>query len=449
MGTEIRKEANKLTDAAVAKLKPEGKTRTVYPDSEVPGLELRVAPDGTRSFSLLYRPKGDPKKRRVSLGVYPDVKLGEARELARGYRNEARAGRDPSAERKREIAVQAERRANTVGAVAEDFLRLHVASLRSAREAEGVIRRELLGQFRKSGKDEKGKKVWKWADNPSNPRWRDRPVTEISSRDVKALLRAIIDGGHPYAARHALAWARGMFRWAIDEEAYGLELDPCSGVSAKKRGAPAVPRQVTLGADHLRLIWRAAESLGEPCGPFMQMLILSGQRRNEIARLRWSEIDMAEKVIVLPAERMKAKHPHELPLSAPMLDLLNGLTRKGDWVFPAPWGGPIGAFSRLKPELDKAIAGLAQAEGIDPGTLPAWRLHDLRRTMRTGLGAIPDIASDVRELTIAHIPPALVRTYDLHDYREPKRKALDLWAGRLARIVNPPPADRKVVPIHG
>jgi integrase len=426
----------RFLDALEKRPAPPGKWYDVW-DTQLPHFGVRVSDKGLRTFIVMKRRRGSAHPARFKIGRYPVLKLSEARDAARIAINDLDEGRAPAERKQQAIDAEAKSRQNTFGAVAEEFIKRHVAKLRSADIAEGVIRRELLGQLLKDGE---------WQDNRRSRRWRDRPITDITRRDVVKLLEEIVDSGRPHLARLVLAYARKLFRWAIGRDEYGLEANPCSEVSAKDHGAPTVARQVTVANDHLRLIWTAADTLGEPFAPFVKMLILSGQRRNEIARLRWSEIDMAEKVVILPAERMKAKRPHELPLSSPMLSLLEGITRgKGDYVFSTTDGNaPISGFAKLKTRLDKAIA--KEAGGSDK--LPAWRLHDLRRTMRTGLGAIPEIAHDVRELVIAHVPPTLVRTYDLHSYRQERRQALEVWGQRVARIIEPAP-DGKVVPLRG
>jgi integrase len=156
-----------------------------------------------------------------------------------------------------------------------------------------------------------------------------------------------------------------------------------------------------------------------------------------------------EKVWVIPSERMKAKRPHEVPLSPAMQAHLETLRAKrgteGDYVFSNDNGKrPIGNFSQIKTDLDAAIAKIIKEKGHDIA-MPAWTFHDIRRTVRTNLGAIPSIPVDVRERVVAHVPPGLVQTYDLHDFRDEKRKALTLWADRLAQIVNPPPVGANVV----
>ena len=154
--------------------------------------------------------------------------------------------------------------------------------------------------------------------------------------------------------------------------------------------------------------------------------------------MRWSEVDLVAKLWTIPAERMKSKRPHEVPLSSQAAALLEALPRfSGDYVFTTRAGRPISGFGKAKTRFDKAMAKLREdlfpaRNTLDP--LPSWRLHDLRRNVRTGLGALP-IPFEIRELVVAHLPPTLTRTYDLHQYREEKRNALELWGRHLKEIV--------------
>lgn len=108
-------------------------------------------------------------------------------------------------------------------------------------------------------------------------------------------------------------------------------------------------------------------------------------------------------------------------------------------MFTARFDGAITGFARPKAQLEKHMAKARAADDLPP--LAPWTIHDIRRAVRTGLGAIPSVPHDIRELVIAHVPPVLSQTYDLHGYREEKRQALTLWSERLARIVEPPPAN--------
>ena len=180
------------------------------------------------------------------------------------------------------------------------------------------------------------------------------------------------------------------------------------------------------------MIWRATseeQGLGYPLAPFVRTLILTGQRLREVADAKWSEFDLEGRLWTIPAERMKGDSAHEVPLSEPVMRLLEELPRgRGPYVFSTTDGArPISGFSKAKARLDRAL-----------GDMAAWRFHDLRRSVRTGLGGLP-VPTKVAELVIAHAQPGLHKVYDLHRYRDEKRKALDLWASRLLAIVKPDP----------
>ena len=212
-------------------------------------------------------------------------------------------------------------------------------------------------------------------------------------------------------------------------------------------------RTRVLDDDELRAFWRATRRLGYPYGPLFRMLALTGQRKSEVAEARWSEFDLTKKVWVIPAERMKTDVDHVVPLSDDVLDILKSLPRfkKGNHLFSTTFGKkPVNGFSKAKERLDRrmlrswrAIARL-RGEGRRTAQIKPWVIHDIRRTMRTGLSALP-VPDLVRELVIAHTKPGLHKVYDQHAYKSEKRHALELWAARLRNIVEPP-ADN-VVPL--
>ncbi len=186
--------------------------------------------------------------------------------------------------------------------------------------------------------------------------------------------------------------------------------------------------------------------LGYPYGPMFRVLALTGQRKSEVAEARWSEIDLERKLWTIPAERMKADAAHVVPLSDDVVAILQSLPtfKSGDHVFSTTFGvKPVNGFSKAKARLDKRmlrshrafarLRSLPHSPQIEP-----WVIHDIRRTMRTGLSALP-VPDLVRELVIAHTKPGLHKVYDQHAYLEEKRRALDLWAARLRSIVAPAP----------
>jgi integrase len=403
-----------LTKAMIEKLAPPASGRLEIFDAIVPALAVRVTNAGAKSFVVRGRIKGWRDPIRVTLGDALTLDLKDARQEASEVLRACRAGNDPREARAAANHERERQSKNTFAAVAEDFIAQHVSKLRSKDHTEAEIRRYLIAP------------------------WGRRPISSITAEVIGECIRAIVDEGKPHMARLVLAHIKRLFRWAAAPGRTRVQHDPCAALSAKKDFDIAVaPRQVALSRDHLRLIWTGADTLGDPFGSFFRMLLLSGQRRSEVAEMKWNELDLErEKVWLIPASRMKAKRPHEVPLSLAMLSLLlelRGRRGEGDYVFSTSFGQrPVSGFSKAKGRLDKIMA--AQ---IGEGSLAPWAIHDIRRAVRTGLGAIPSVPHDIRELVIAHVPPALVQTYDLHAYRDEKRAALTLWSKRLDGIVEP------------
>jgi integrase len=252
------------------------------------------------------------------------------------------------------------------------------------------------------------------------------------------------DRGAPYQAHNLLACARRLFAWAIDQHCYGIENSPCDRLKPKAIIGPKAARCRVLTDDELRALWRAAELFVYPYGLLFRLLVLTGQRKSEVANARWPEFDFGRKLWMIPAERMKAQAPHVVPLSDDAIAILESLPRfdKGDHLFSTTFGvKPVNGFSKAKAALDHAmLAELRKAAGdvsvqvrinLDP-----FVIHDIRRTMRTGLSALP-VPDLVRELVIAHTKPSLHKVYDQFAYLDEKRHALDLWAARVRNIIEP------------
>jgi integrase len=160
-------------------------------------------------------------------------------------------------------------------------------------------------------------------------------------------------------------------------------------------------------------------------------LLLTGARKSEVAGLLVREIDLDNNLWSVPPERFKSKATHLVPLTEPAIDIIKALPRfgKGDHLFSTTFGEkPVSGFSKSKDRLD----GLMAAE---IGAVPPWRVHDIRRTVRTRL-RVSDL---VAETILGHGKKGLQRVYDQHQYLPEMREALELWAGRLRDVVNPPP----------
>jgi len=229
-----------------------------------------------------------------------------------------------------------------------------------------------------------------------------------------------------WQAYTALGYLRQLLAWASECGEFGEFVSPLRDV---KPGAwidfKKSPRARILTPDEQRRVWQAASAMKYPWGPCVRLLALTGQRLREIADLSWPEIDFDARVITIPAERMKGGAAHEVPLAPQALALLQSLPRfNGRYVFSLKGGvRPVGGFDRPKLRLD-------EASGVSD-----WRLHDLRRTARSGFSALPGFEDHVREAVLDHRASGIKRVYDLHKYYPEKLALLTAWEQRLLGIV--------------
>jgi integrase len=204
-----------------------------------------------------------------------------------------------------------------------------------------------------------------------------------------------------------------------------------------------------LSDEEIRIAWRAFDSVGWPFGPIGQLLLLTGARKNEVAGMKWSEIDLDARIWSLPQERTKNKREHELPLSAAAVRIIEALPRIGDkmrgFVFTTTGNSAVSGFSRFKTSIDETVLELskeqAELRGDDPAKVEAlapWILHDLRRTVATNLQKL-GVKLEVTEAVLNHVSgtrAGVVGLYQRHDYRDEKRQALDAWARHLGAIID-------------
>jgi integrase len=419
-----------LTDRALKALKPAraGQHYDVA-DAAVPGLAVRVSETGRRTFVLIGRFPGSANPTRRALGQFGALTLAEARERAREWHKLIEKGIDPRTHQEREQQAEQRRRSNSFRSVAEDFLRLAVIGpdpdnpkQRKAREVRRDFEKEFIG------------------------RWAHRPITDITAHDVIAVLDEAVARGSPYQAHNLLGHIRRLFNWAIARGVYGLDRSPCDRMSpGDVIGAKSARTRVFTDAE-LRAFWVITGQIPYPYAPLFRLLMLTGQRKSEVAEARWSEFNLEKKLWVIPAARMKAAAPHVVPLSDDAVAILKTLPRfqSGDHLFSTTFGQkPVNGFSKAKAALDKAM--LANLRKVNPkAELPPFVIHDIRRSVRTGLSALP-VQSEVAELVIAHTKPGLRKVYDQYAFEFEKRRALDLWAQRLREIVEPTAAANVVI----
>jgi integrase len=409
-----------LTDRTLKSLKPapRGKHYDRW-DAVVPGLGVRVSDTGTKTFVLMKRYGDRRNPTRGRLGVYGAISLDDARTKARHWLSLLDKGIDPRDEEKRQRDAELNRQGNSFGAVAEQFIQRHVSKTRKAAIVERELRREFID------------------------RWGTRPIADITQRDVVVVVDEVVDRGAPYQAHNLLGHVRALFNWAIARGIYGIDHSPCDRLRPAAVIGRKLARQRVLNDGELKAAWSATYELGYPYGPLLRLLILTGQRKSEVAEARWSEFDLTKKLWTIPADRMKADAAHVVPLSDDALDILKSVPRfeSGDYLFSTTFGKkPVNGFSKAKTLFDKAILKALQKDDVH-AELSGFVIHDLRRTVRTALSAIPNIYDLVRELVIGHTRPRLHKVYDQYAYLDEKRFALDAWAARLRAIVSPAPVN--------
>jgi integrase len=387
----------RLTIRSVEAMKPRP-VRQEIPDSFLPGLYLIQQPSGAKGWAVRYRHQGVPRK--LTLGSYPALGLKDARELGAKALRAVAEGRDPG----REKILARAAKADSVDRIVEEFLERHVRRSNRPRTAQGTER--LLRQH-------------------VLPRWRGRMVHEITRRDVLKILDHVVDGGAPIAANRTFAAVRKFFNWCVARDI--LAASPCAGV---KPPTSERARDRVLSDDELRLVWTAADKLGGTFGPLVKLLALTGQRRDEVARMRWDELDLDTRLWTLPRARTKNNQPHEVPLSKAALTVLQNVPRiaGSPFVLAANGGAsPVSGYSKGKHRIDALL----------PADLPPWRLHDLRRTCASGLARLR-INLPVIEKVLNHTSGSfagIVGVYQKHSFADEKRHALEAWGRHIISLV--------------
>jgi integrase len=380
-----------LTQLAVDRLKPPATSRVEVFDRTLPGFGLRLSATGTKSWFVFFRVGN--VQRRQTLGSLTDIPLvADARRLARQALDNAASGIDPS-------PVRQTRPADTVAAVVDQFITRYAKPRnRSWAGTDGILRRDVI------------------------PAWGLRDVQSITRRDVIVRLDEVVDSGRPGSANHLLSAVRKMFNWCVERGV--IEANPCAGVRAP---SPNHVRDRVLSDDELARIWVAAGTEAGTLGAFISTLILSLQRRSEVAAMRWQDVDLVARTWTLSAEQTKAKRRHVVPLSELLLAVLTSIPRTGTFMFTQLRGeSALSGFSKLKERIDR-LSGVTD-----------WTLHDLRRTGATGLAKLK-ISPPVIGRVLNHAPEGVTaRVYNHYDYAPEMQDALDVWASHVDRLNGEP-----------
>ncbi len=397
----------KLTKSSIDVL-PTPSSDVIYWDAAFPGFGLKVTPKGRKVFVVLYRTGGAGSKlRKYTIGPYGRVTLHQARVAAQKVFAAKLEGRDLAAEKR-----EARRRvvADRVEDLLETFILQHVSQNRSAYEISRLLRREM-------GKP-----------------WSGRSIHEITKRDVVDVISAIEQRGAPGTANKTLKVIKTFLRWCVGRAV--LDRSPAEGVPMP---AKVVTRDRVLTDGELAQVILAARQMSGPYGGIVELLALTGQRREEVAAMTWGELDLHRRVWTLPKSRTKNAKEHAVHLSEQSMAVLLRTTVRGPFVFTVLGSKPFREFSRTKRQIDE-FSGVT-----------GWRLHDLRRTCVSGmarLGIPPHVADKILNHQSGTIS-GVAAVYQRHDFLDERNGALERWGAHLAKIVvdtssNRPNAIRRV-----
>ena len=427
----------KALTAAAVRLAKSSDDRREIPDGGCPGLNLIIQPSGAKSWGLRFRrPDGRPAK--LTLGSVFDhdkqaepstaptigghLTLAAARRLVGELRHEIAQGHDPAAthlaDKRHRSVVAAQSAANTFGVVARDYIEGYAKPrVRRWREQSHLLglRPDDLTVMPRSLVD----------------RWGTRPVNEIDGHDIHNIVDETRQRGAPGIVRRAEgpteSRARAMF--GCLSKLFGrllqqrrIETNPCASVHRPEAGQA---RDRVLTHDEIAKFWTATDKVGEPFGAALKLLLITGARLNEVSRMTRAELN--DDMWSIPGTRTKNKRSHLVPLPPLARDILAGLPRiAGGLVFTTTGTTPISGWSKIKARLDGLM-----------GDVPAWRLHDLRRTAATTMAEI-GVPPHIVEAVLNHISGAkasVAGVYNRAAYAAEKKAALERWAAHIEGIV--------------
>lgn len=410
-----------LTDNSVKSLKPRDKQYEVF-CSNPTGFGIRVNPGGSKAWFFMYT-DGAGKRQRAPIGKYPALSLKVAREIAKQKSGDIAKGGDPAKEKRHERRLQAK---------AE--MGMDVSTPVTMKDCmEQFIANRVRVNYKPANKAD-GTQVWEAEQLIRKhiiPRIGDINIVEFRRGDAKAMQRAITEKSGARVAERAAQTTRAALNWLADEEI--IEDAPTFRFKSER-----VKRTRVLRDGEIRTLWHACDAAPLMYGSYLKMLLLTAQRRTEVATMRWDDINETDQTWTTKVKSAKSEEIEVVvPLSTLAQRVLDALPRQdgSDYVFPKQRGnGPFKAHTITKKIVDKHL----------DGALGDWRFHDLRRTCRTNLPRLK-VLPDVAEAVIGHKKQGLDAVYNQYEYLDEKREALQKWADLIAEIVTPTDDEGKVV----
>lgn len=425
--TVARKEAKAvtLTDLAAERMTAPKAGRRESWDRNTPGLFLRISASGAKRWMVKYRMNGQQKK--AVLGIPGVMKVDEARKLTRDIIQGARGHIDVVA-KLREPPPPPPPPPLTVAGLIDRFIEEYA---KPKNRTAPVIAQQLRKHVA--------------------PSLGDRPADAVTRRDIEAIRDKMIAAGHGVQANRVTAMVKKLYSWAVKQDL--LAVNPAANVELK--GEETIRRRV-LDDWEMKYIWRAADAIGGANGALVKLLMLTGQRRGEIAKMRWGNLDLnyeiavvdhnastpriekhssiAMPLLTLSKEQTKAQREHQLPIPYAAMPIILQQPRDCSYVLSNDGNSSVSGFSKLKRRLDEKIKELALQDS-DARTIEPWILHDLRRTLATRLYEMRIPALLVSDI-LNHAVIGVTRTvYIQAKELEDRLNALNQYGQRLQKIL--------------
>lgn len=369
-------------------------------DTDLHGFGARATAAGTVAYFIEYRLGGrGGRNRRMTIGRHGDLTADQARKEAEKYRGKIRDGVDVAQVREHQ---RNQFRADTFAVTVEHFLSLKAKPGRYWGEVRRLLESDDLKDLRKLS----------------------MPI--IARADIATIIDNVATRS-PSVARSLFASLRPFFAWSVERGI--VDQSPCA---ALKPPPTVKARDRVLSDEEIQAFWDTTAPMHFPFDPLSRLLLLTGQRRTEVAGMRWGEINMDAQIWAVPSERTKNGRAHFLDLSSQALAIIESLPRCGELVFTTTGRNPPSGFSKAKVRYDDSMRKLLS------GNLPPWRIHDLRRTAATGMAAL-NFPPQVVERVLNHVSGTqggLVGVYQRHEYHDERKAAMHDWGAEVERLTS-------------
>lgn len=391
--------SQKLTKGFIENIQ-QGEKDTVWWDAELKGFGIKVTPKGRKVFIVQYRPKGHKgAARKYTIGVFGAWTVQQARDRAREVLVSGSQGHDVGSI---EQAQRQKSSSDKINDLVLQFLEKYASQNRTEAETKRIFNNDVVPVI--------GKKS----------------IHVITKHELISIVEGIKVRGAPIMANRTLAALKKFFNWCVSRAI--IDKSPADGIAAVVKEKS---RERVLDDNEINSIFSATRKMGYPFGSIVQLLFLTAQRRDEVAQMRWSEIDFTTATWSIPASRAKNGKSHDVHLSPCAVDILQSQSRiliadgmESDFVFTTTGTTAFSGFSKAKKALDQ-LAGVSE-----------WRLHDIRRTVITAMSRLR-VQPHVTEAILNHksgVISGVAAVYHKHQFLDERKDALNKWCDYLLSI---------------